>query len=111
MITKFIKKLKQNAYELTQEGELSKIVLSPDQGYVLDKLSITDNEGKEVEYYEKDGAYYFKTSNLLSVNVTYKEEVMNPNTITFLKLCFIAIIIFTIYNLFISKKLKINRYA
>ena len=73
------------------------------------RLSSVKVDNFDVSY--QDGKYYFDLTEAVTVNVTYKEEVINPNTITFLKLGFIAIIIFAIYNLFISKKLKLKRYA
>lgn len=41
------------------KGSTVKITVTPDEGYKLDKLTVTDKDGKGVEVTEKDGEYTF----------------------------------------------------
>lgn len=50
-------------------GEKVTITVKPDEGYVLDKLKVTDKNGKDIQLTEKDGKYTFI---MPSTNVTVK---------------------------------------
>ena len=42
------------------KGSTVKIIVTPDKGYKLDKLTVTEKDGKAIELIEKDGVYTFK---------------------------------------------------
>lgn len=87
-----LEQVTNGTYVVEQEGELGKIVVTPDEGYVLDTIKIVDAGGKDKEYYEEDGNYYFELEDGLVINVTYKElpkfteDVKNPVTSIFIPL-------------------------
>ena len=61
-------------------GSTVTVTVTPDKGYVLDKLTVTDISGKEVDVAEKDGKYTFKMpAAKVTVKATFKEEVAFKN--------------------------------
>ena len=61
-------------------GSTVTVAVTPDKGYVLDKLTVTDISGKEVDVAEKDGKYTFKMpAAKVTVKATFKEEVAFKN--------------------------------
>ena len=99
-------------YEIEQDGEIGKIIIKPDEGYVLDTIKIVDAGGNNKDYYEKDGIYYFELEDGLTVNVSYKEvpkvieDVKNPETGVYLglRVAFIVLTLISIIYLKIRKK-------
>ncbi|MBR5536761.1 MAG: S-layer homology domain-containing protein, partial [Clostridia bacterium] len=54
------------------------LTIKPEQGYVLEKLVITDQEGNEIPYVEEDGKYTFTMpASKVSVAVTFLEDIAN----------------------------------
>ena len=68
-------------YNVELDGTLGKITVVPDEGYVLGEIKIIDSNGNIVDYYEKDGYYYFEMNDDVTVNVSYelKEESSNED--------------------------------
>jgi len=61
-------------------GSTVTITVTPDKGYVLDKLTVTDIFDREVDVAVKDGKYTFKMpAAKVAVKATFKEEVAFQN--------------------------------
>ena len=61
-------------------GSTVTVIVTPDKGYVLDKLTVTDIFGREVDVAVKDGKYTFKMPAAnVTVKATFKEEVSFQN--------------------------------
>ena len=59
------------------QGSTVTITVTPDKGYTLETLTVTDNYGKKVEVTAKDGKYTFK---MPGSKVTVKATFMDDNT-------------------------------
>ena len=70
----------QANYTYAFSGSTVTITVTPDKGYVLDKLTVTDIFGREVDVAVKDGKYTFKMpAAKVTVKATFKEEVAFQN--------------------------------
>lgn len=108
------KETTNGSYVVEQNGELGKIVITPDSGYVLDTIKIIDAGGNNREYYEEDGNYYFELEDGLIISVSYKElpktmeDVKNPVTSIFIPLAIYiglsAIVVFIISMIKLKKQ-------
>lgn len=102
-----IKKEDISTYEVSVDGNLGRLTLSPQKGYKMKNIIITDTKGKTVDYYSLDGNYYFKLADDVIVEVIFEENIANPNTnsdIINLIILFIILIIVVSSILVINKK-------
>lgn len=89
-------------YIIEQDGDLGKIVITSDDGYVLDDIKIVDAGGHEKDYYEKNDNYYFELEDGLVLSVTFKEapksieDVKNPETLDMFRLMLVSLISFIV---------------
>lgn len=68
-------------FDATEENEMGKIEVSPDEDYRLDKIVVKDTTGRTVPFNEGNGKYYFELYDDVSVEVLFGlSEVENPNT-------------------------------
>lgn len=70
-------------------GEKVYLTVSPDKGYVLDSLTVTNSKGEELKLYKEDGKYYFRmpegkvsidTEFVRAGSVSTEPEKENPST-------------------------------
>lgn len=63
---------------LADEGDKITLTITPDKGYVVDKIEIVDDEGDKIDakkVEDKDNKYTFRMANCdVTVTVTFKEE-------------------------------------
>ncbi|MBQ3427319.1 MAG: S-layer homology domain-containing protein [Clostridia bacterium] len=63
------------------KGSTVTITVTPDEGYKLDKLTVTDKDGKDVEVTEKDGEYTFTMpAGKVDVTPVFVKEDIEPTT-------------------------------
>ena len=60
-----------------EEGDTVTLTVTPDKGYTLETLTVTDGSGKEVKLTEKDGKYTFT---MPASDVTIKATFMEDNS-------------------------------
>lgn len=97
-------------YEIVQEQGIAKILLSPNKGYELDKIVIKDSDGESLDYTENNGEYHFNLDDGITVGVSYKKAVENPNTNVFIRPGIIVILIVTLFICYFMKKNRVSRY-
>ena len=69
------------SFSAIEENENGKIEVSPDEGYLLDKINIKDTLDRSVSFSEDNGKYYFELYDDVSVSVNFrKDEIENPET-------------------------------
>ena len=68
-------------FNATPQDEQGKIEISPNEGYILDKISIKDTLDRNIKFQEDNGKYYFDLYDDTTVQVLFrKDEIANPNT-------------------------------
>lgn len=100
-------KPEDKTYVVESEGNKGKINVTPEKGYEVASITITDTAGNVVNYYEENGIYFFDLTDDVVVSVEYKDKVdvkvENPNTYDIVG---ITMIIFCILSIGITIKYK-----
>ncbi len=69
--------------ELKQEGKYGIITPTPNEGYEVDKIIVKDKSGNVLDVEvtkQEDGTYSFELYTDVSVEVLFKEKLLNPKT-------------------------------
>ena len=84
-------------------GQTVTITTKANDKYKLDKLVVTDKDGKQVEV--KDGKFVMPESNV-TIAATYKEDIAVPKTIDNVTLYFGLILISSVLSIIAFRKIK-----
>ncbi len=75
----------------------------PNSGYEIDNISIKDYQGKIIETSENS---FIMPENDIILSVTYKESIVNPETIDLITLIFISVFIIATITIKLYKKMS-----
>lgn len=91
--------------ESSKNGEIVKFTVQPKEGYKLDKVIVTDEQGNKIVV--TDNSFTMPNAN---VTIEAIFVVDNPNTSVFLSIAVACIIAFACYFFIVLKNMKIKQY-
>lgn len=101
--TKISGKGKVEVIETTRYGELVTFIVTPEEGYKIESIKVTDNEGNVVVFTDNDNTFTMPSSDV-TIEAMFVKEVKNPETVTFISAIVFVVLTISGIILYINRR-------